>query len=282
MWEQGFPEGSPPSGRAVHLVIGYHRPVQSTSRFSAVLRTGPRPCRSRSLLCGPCSRHCFAPTPHRRCRPPDTASPAATLHVGGVRHREEIMGDIVWEGTGSQSVDRGCVPSCMTGVGALEDLRPDTGPKRWPSVTGGVLPRTGGYQDPTGLYHFQARYYDANIGRFTQPDPSGQEKNPYSRRRRPREPHRPDRACLLRRRWQGLRHVRHRLHRQGPGRGQLQGRFGHGRRPGGGCRRRLHGARSPSPSAHPPRAWAGWLLALPASALGTARANWGRRLQRAS
>jgi RHS repeat-associated protein len=37
----------------------------------------------------------------------------------------------------------------------------------------------GGYQDPTGLYHFQARYYDANIGRFTQPDPSGQEKNPY-------------------------------------------------------------------------------------------------------
>ncbi|AIS02312.1 RHS repeat-associated core domain-containing protein [Streptomyces glaucescens] len=37
----------------------------------------------------------------------------------------------------------------------------------------------GGYQDPTGLYHFRARYYDANIGRFTQPDPSGQEKNPY-------------------------------------------------------------------------------------------------------
>ncbi|MFF0889387.1 RHS repeat-associated core domain-containing protein [Streptomyces sp. NPDC003456] len=37
----------------------------------------------------------------------------------------------------------------------------------------------GGYQDPTGLYHFQARYYDANIGRFTQPDPSGQERNPY-------------------------------------------------------------------------------------------------------
>ncbi|MEV5440507.1 RHS repeat-associated core domain-containing protein [Streptomyces sp. NPDC052682] len=37
----------------------------------------------------------------------------------------------------------------------------------------------GGFQDPTGLYHFQARYYDANIGRFTQPDPSGQEKNPY-------------------------------------------------------------------------------------------------------
>ncbi|MGW0117905.1 RHS repeat-associated core domain-containing protein [Streptomyces sp. NPDC003327] len=37
----------------------------------------------------------------------------------------------------------------------------------------------GGYHDPTGLYHFAARYYDPNIGRFTQPDPSGQEKNPY-------------------------------------------------------------------------------------------------------
>ncbi|MFD9086680.1 RHS repeat-associated core domain-containing protein [Streptomyces prasinus] len=37
----------------------------------------------------------------------------------------------------------------------------------------------GGYQDPTGLYHLQARYYDADIGRFTQPDPSGQEQNPY-------------------------------------------------------------------------------------------------------
>ncbi|GAA2075412.1 RHS repeat-associated core domain-containing protein [Actinomadura alba] len=37
----------------------------------------------------------------------------------------------------------------------------------------------GGYQDPTGLYHFEARYYDPNIARFTQPDLSGQEKNPY-------------------------------------------------------------------------------------------------------
>lgn len=37
----------------------------------------------------------------------------------------------------------------------------------------------GGYQDPTGLYHYSARYYDPNIGRFTSPDPSGQEKNPY-------------------------------------------------------------------------------------------------------
>ncbi len=35
------------------------------------------------------------------------------------------------------------------------------------------------YQDPTGLYHLKARHYDANVGRFTQPEPSGQEKNPY-------------------------------------------------------------------------------------------------------
>ncbi|QOV37743.1 RHS repeat-associated core domain-containing protein [Streptomyces ferrugineus] len=38
---------------------------------------------------------------------------------------------------------------------------------------------TGGYQDPTGLYHFNARYYDPQIGRFTQPDPSGLSTNPY-------------------------------------------------------------------------------------------------------
>ncbi|MER7719673.1 RHS repeat-associated core domain-containing protein [Streptomyces flaveolus] len=37
----------------------------------------------------------------------------------------------------------------------------------------------GAHEDPTGLYHLGARYYDTNIGRFTQPDPSGQEKNPY-------------------------------------------------------------------------------------------------------
>ncbi|WP_372514924.1 RHS repeat-associated core domain-containing protein [Streptomyces ortus] len=37
----------------------------------------------------------------------------------------------------------------------------------------------GGHQDPTGMYHLGARYYDPNIGRFTQPVPSGQEKNPY-------------------------------------------------------------------------------------------------------
>ncbi|MGX1911925.1 RHS repeat-associated core domain-containing protein [Streptomyces phaeochromogenes] len=38
---------------------------------------------------------------------------------------------------------------------------------------------TGGYQDPTGLYHNKARYLDPNIGRFTQPDPAGLEANPY-------------------------------------------------------------------------------------------------------
>ncbi|MGX1624073.1 RHS repeat-associated core domain-containing protein [Streptomyces sp. NPDC055506] len=38
---------------------------------------------------------------------------------------------------------------------------------------------TGAYQDPTGLYKMGARYYDAALGRFTQPDPSGQEKNSY-------------------------------------------------------------------------------------------------------
>ncbi|MGW1093492.1 RHS repeat-associated core domain-containing protein [Streptomyces sp. NPDC002596] len=38
---------------------------------------------------------------------------------------------------------------------------------------------TGGYEDSTGLYHFQARYYDPQLGRFTQPDPAGLETNPY-------------------------------------------------------------------------------------------------------
>ncbi|MDG4858228.1 RHS repeat-associated core domain-containing protein [Streptomyces sp. T-3] len=37
----------------------------------------------------------------------------------------------------------------------------------------------GGYQDPTGLYHLSARYMDPRTGRFTQPDPSGLEANPY-------------------------------------------------------------------------------------------------------
>jgi RHS repeat-associated protein len=38
----------------------------------------------------------------------------------------------------------------------------------------------GGQLDTTGLYHLQNRYYDPTLGRFTQPDPSGQETNPYA------------------------------------------------------------------------------------------------------
>ena len=37
----------------------------------------------------------------------------------------------------------------------------------------------GTYQDPTTTHHIGARHYDPRIGRFTQPDPSGQETNPY-------------------------------------------------------------------------------------------------------
>ncbi|MER7236360.1 RHS repeat-associated core domain-containing protein [Streptomyces olivaceus] len=37
----------------------------------------------------------------------------------------------------------------------------------------------GVYADPTGLYKMGHRYYDPTIGRFTQPDPSGQETNLY-------------------------------------------------------------------------------------------------------
>ncbi|MGW6648538.1 hypothetical protein AMK23_09685 [Streptomyces sp. CB02130] len=38
---------------------------------------------------------------------------------------------------------------------------------------------TSTYLDPSGLYKMGARYYDPNLGRFTQADPSGQEQNPY-------------------------------------------------------------------------------------------------------
>ncbi|WP_411576809.1 RHS repeat-associated core domain-containing protein [Streptomyces mutabilis] len=37
----------------------------------------------------------------------------------------------------------------------------------------------GAYADPTGLYKMGHRYYDPTLSRFTQPDPSGQETNPY-------------------------------------------------------------------------------------------------------
>ncbi|MGA5732038.1 RHS repeat-associated core domain-containing protein [Streptomyces seoulensis] len=38
---------------------------------------------------------------------------------------------------------------------------------------------TGAYLDSSGLYKMGARYNDPTLGRFTQPDPSGQEFNPY-------------------------------------------------------------------------------------------------------
>lgn len=38
---------------------------------------------------------------------------------------------------------------------------------------------TSTYLDPSGLYKMGARYYDPNLGRFTQPDPSGKEANSY-------------------------------------------------------------------------------------------------------
>ncbi|MGZ2356660.1 RHS repeat-associated core domain-containing protein [Streptomyces sp. 372A] len=37
----------------------------------------------------------------------------------------------------------------------------------------------GACNDPTGLYEMGARYYDPTLGRFTQPDPSGQETTTY-------------------------------------------------------------------------------------------------------
>lgn len=37
------------------------------------------------------------------------------------------------------------------------------------------LQYTGGQLDATGLYHLGARYYDTTLGRFTQPDPTGQD-----------------------------------------------------------------------------------------------------------
>ncbi|MGV9282854.1 RHS repeat-associated core domain-containing protein [Streptomyces sp. NPDC003730] len=38
---------------------------------------------------------------------------------------------------------------------------------------------TSTYLDPTGLYQMDARYYDPGLGRFTQPDPAGEEQNAY-------------------------------------------------------------------------------------------------------
>ncbi|WP_406220329.1 RHS repeat-associated core domain-containing protein [Streptomyces canus] len=38
---------------------------------------------------------------------------------------------------------------------------------------------SGSCLDPSGLHKMGARYHDPNLGRFTQPDPSGQEDNAY-------------------------------------------------------------------------------------------------------
>ena len=49
------------------------------------------------------------------------------------------------------------------------------------AAAGNLIRYAGGQYDPTsGTTKFGARYYDPNIGRFTQPDPSGQEVNPYA------------------------------------------------------------------------------------------------------
>lgn len=38
----------------------------------------------------------------------------------------------------------------------------------------------GGYMEGSVTYKLGARYYDTTTGRFTQPDPAGQEANPYA------------------------------------------------------------------------------------------------------
>ena len=54
---------------------------------------------------------------------------------------------------------------------------------------------TGTYLDPTGLYTMGARSYDPHLGRFTQPDPSGQEANLHLYAGGdPVNPHRPHRV----------------------------------------------------------------------------------------
>lgn len=48
------------------------------------------------------------------------------------------------------------------------------------AVTTNPLRYISGYHDGNGVYKLGARYYDTSLGRFTQMDPSGQEKNAYS------------------------------------------------------------------------------------------------------
>ncbi|MFJ4918480.1 RHS repeat-associated core domain-containing protein [Streptomyces sp. NPDC088725] len=75
-------------------------------------------------------------------------------------------------------------PSVLVDNTGVKQNRWDYGP------TGNARPETttpvaepfgyaGAYLDPSGLYKMGARYYDQTLGRFTQPDPSGRETNPY-------------------------------------------------------------------------------------------------------
>jgi RHS repeat-associated protein len=48
------------------------------------------------------------------------------------------------------------------------------------AVVANNLRYIGGHQEGANVYKLGARYYDANLGRFTQMDPTGQEANPYS------------------------------------------------------------------------------------------------------
>ncbi|WP_311765277.1 RHS repeat-associated core domain-containing protein [Streptomyces zingiberis] len=56
--------------------------------------------------------------------------------------------------------------------GPYGETRTDTG-------TNQPFRYTSAYLDTSGLYKMGARYYDPNLGRFTQPDPSGKESNAY-------------------------------------------------------------------------------------------------------
>ncbi|WP_436986032.1 RHS repeat-associated core domain-containing protein [Streptomyces sp. enrichment culture] len=66
-------------------------------------------------------------------------------------------------------------------TGNVLGLVDDTGLPRGTTTEAVPQPHryAGTYLDPTGLYKMGHRYYDPSLGRFTQPDPSGQETNPY-------------------------------------------------------------------------------------------------------
>ncbi|MFF7542234.1 RHS repeat-associated core domain-containing protein [Streptomyces canus] len=69
-------------------------------------------------------------------------------------------------------------PWCTTSPGSVGSGWPAS---RWSRTRWKQRCRyTGTYLDPSGLYKMGARYYDPQLGRFTQPDPSGKESNPYA------------------------------------------------------------------------------------------------------